>query len=75
MTDIPKLFKIHHTCKYDPSKLVDMRYHQDIQKVVENMSLTEMHMLHKAIDYCDKDTFWELLVGRMLENRAKRGSA
>ena len=75
MINIPKLFKIPHTCNYDHSKLVDMRYHQDIQKVLSNMSLTEMHLLHKSIDRCDKEAFWALLVGTMLENRAKRGDA
>ena len=76
MSDIILSFpRVSHTATQDAVRDIDHRYWEDIHVAVGNMSLTEMHRLRVAVIGCDKEALWDLIVGTMLHNRAKRGES
>ena len=75
MTEIATLRMISSTITYDAEKQAAYRYWEEYKYIINNMSLTEMVALRLATDRQDKDTIYDLLVGKFIYNRANRNKA
>lgn len=75
MTEIAIFKIIPSTITYDAEKQAAYRYWEEYKYIINNMSLTEMVALRLATDRQDKDTIYDLLVGKFIYNRANRNKA
>lgn len=73
MSEIAALPIINNTISLDAEHQAAYAYWQDYKNIIDNMSLTEMCALRLATDRQDKNAIYNLIVGKFIYNRDKRG--
>lgn len=73
MSEFVALNIINNTVSIDAEHKAAYAYWQDYKNIIDNMSLTEMCALRLATDRQDKNAIYNLMVGKFIHNRAKRG--